>query len=621
MPKQNKTQQQNQPRQSSGADLSKSLIDLTPFRVTDHKWALLLLFVLPILLYLQSTTFGYVLDDKIVITDNAYTQQGISGISKIMTTESFEGYFKEQKVLVQGGRYRPLSIATYAIEQSLSRNNPQLSHWINLILYGLVGLLLYRLLFCFYPLKGRWWLSVPLVLSVLYVCHPIHVEAVANIKGRDEILAFGFGLLAMYYSIRSVAAKWSAVSLILLAVTYYLGVLSKENILTFLGVIPLMLLIFHRKDYKRIGIVFGVLMAVTLLYLVQRYQIIGFLINPEPVTDIMNNPFVGMSLAERLATITYTLGKYLSLILIPHPLTHDYYPYQIPIMTWGSPSVIVTLVLYLGATVLALVKHRVYPHLSFAWLFYVLTLLIVSNLLVSVGTFMNERFAFISSLGILWIVVHLLFYESGKWLSPKIATLICGVIATTFSIKTVTRVPVWKDAMSLNRAAVKVSTRSARSNSFMGTALFEQYKLATTREAKQELLDEADYYVQKALDIYPEYPNGNLMASGIAAETFRMDQDMTQLLASFEEILLRSPGTKYVGEFLPYYHDKPQYRDQALDFYGRVGEGLRQQNNYQWALHYLAIGNRIDQNHRRIRKAIASTYRDMGQEAKARQFD
>ena len=620
MSKKKKSQQPKKIKEKSQR-LRETLLDFSSFRFTDHKWALSILFVLPILLYIQSVNFGYVLDDKIVITDNAYTKKGIAGVPKIMTTESFEGYFEEQRVLVQGGRYRPLSIATFAIEHSVSKTNPRLSHWINIILYSIVGLLLYRLLFFFYPLTRRWWFSVPFVLSILYMVHPIHVEAVANIKGRDEIMAFGFGLLAMYLSLKSLVAKRSLLTLIGVAVTYYLGILSKENILTFLGVIPLMLYIFHRKDYKKIGIVFGVLFGVTILYLIQRYLIIGFLINPEPVTDIMNNPFVGMTLGERYATITYTLGKYLSLILIPHPLTHDYYPYQIPIMSWANPSVIISLLLYGCATILAIVKYRTYPHLSFAWLFYLLPLLIVSNLLVSVGTFMNERFAFISSLGILWIIVHLLFYESKRWLSPKTATLICGLIAIAFSVKTVLRVPVWENTMTLNRAAVKVSTQSARANSFMGTALFEQYKEASSGEEKKQLLIEADYYVDKALEILPNYGNANLMAAGIAAEQFRADRDFDKLLADFEEVLLRSPGTMYVGEYMPFYHEEPQYKERALEFYARVGEGLRKQRNYNWALHHLAIGNKINQNHRNIRKAIAATYRDMGEENKARQFD
>ena len=599
----------------------ETLIDFTAFRLKDHFWALLILFILPILLYIQSVNYGYVLDDKIVITNNAYTQEGISGVAKIMTTESFEGYFKEQRVLVQGGRYRPLSIATFAIEQSFSKNNPQLSHWINLLLYGFVGLLLYRILLFFYPVRSRWWLSVPFVLSVLYLVHPIHVEAIANIKGRDEIMAFGFGLLAMYFGLKSLATKQSILTLTLMAMTYYLGILSKENILTFLGVIPLMLYIFHRKEYRKIGVVFGILLGVTVLYLIQRYQIIGFLINPEPVTDIMNNPFVEMTIGERYATITYTLGKYLALILFPHPLTHDYYPYQIPIMSWVNPKVLITLIFYISITLLAILKHRVYPYLSFAWLFYLLTLLIVSNLLVSVGTFMNERFAFISSFGILWIIVHLLFYESKKWLNPKSSTLICGVIAIAFSIKTVLRVPVWENAMTLNRAAVKVSTQSARANSFMSTALFERYKNSTNAEEKKQLLTEADYYADKAIAILPNYGNANLMAAGIAAEQFRADKDFDRLLNEFEAVLLRSPATKYIGEYLPFYDKEPQYRDRALEFYGRVGNGLRKQGNYKWALHHLAIGNKIDQNHRSIRKAIAATYRQMGDEAKAQQFD
>jgi hypothetical protein len=68
------------------------------------KEAIILLFM-AFALYWMTLSYGYVLDDQIVITDNNYTKQGFKGIGKILSTESFEGYFGEQKDLVAGARY------------------------------------------------------------------------------------------------------------------------------------------------------------------------------------------------------------------------------------------------------------------------------------------------------------------------------------------------------------------------------------------------------------------------------------------------------------------------------------------------------------------------------------
>ncbi len=584
-------------------------------------WPFVIIMILGAVLYARCIPYGYVLDDKIVITENAYTKQGVKGLGKIFTTESFEGYFKEQRNLIQGGRYRPLSIATFAIEHSISPNNNRLSHTVNILLYILCGFLIYRLLLFFYPHRRNWWMTIPFVVTILYMAHPIHVEAVANIKGRDEILALLFGAISIYYAIRSIRAKSPIILLILMGLTYYLGVLSKENILSFLGVVPVLLYLFHRSDYKKIGSIFLILLAITIGYLVQRYVIIGFLIDSAPVTDVMNNPFVDMSSGERLATIMYTLGKYLLLIIFPHPLTHDYYPYQIPIMNWAKPSVWLSLLTYLGLTIYAVLRYRKQPHISFGWIFFLATIFLVSNLVISVGTFMNERFAFIPSLGILWMVIHLLMENGKQWIKPVLALGLCGVLFAGYSGKTFTRVPVWENAMTLNRAAVKVSTNSARANSFMGTALFNQYRVESDPIEKKRLLDEADIYIKRSLDIIPDYTSANVMAAGVAAENFRMKPDMDLLLLEFEKVVLQTPGIKYIDEYIPYYIDDSRYQGKILDFYARIGEQLRQQGDYRWALHHLAKGNKVDPNHPGIRKGIAATYRSMGDEAKARQFD
>ena len=101
----------------------------------------LILMLFPFLIYYKSFSFRYVLDDSVVITVNLFTKQGIKGIGKKNSTESFTGYFGEQKDLVQGARNRPLPIASFAVEYEIFGENPHLSHFINILLYGILGAL------------------------------------------------------------------------------------------------------------------------------------------------------------------------------------------------------------------------------------------------------------------------------------------------------------------------------------------------------------------------------------------------------------------------------------------------------------------------------------------------
>jgi hypothetical protein len=94
----------------------------------------LIIAALAFFLYAPSLRYGYVLDDQMVYVNNQYVQEGFAGIGKILSTESFAGFFGEQKNLLVGGRYRPLSIVTFAIEKGLFGQNAALSHVVNLLL-------------------------------------------------------------------------------------------------------------------------------------------------------------------------------------------------------------------------------------------------------------------------------------------------------------------------------------------------------------------------------------------------------------------------------------------------------------------------------------------------------
>ncbi|HFC00457.1 MAG TPA: hypothetical protein ENJ53_06590, partial [Phaeodactylibacter sp.] len=282
----------------------------------------LVLFFCAIVLYISTLRFDYVLDDIIVITDNDFTKKGFAGIKDIFTTESFQGYFGEQRDLVEGGRYRPLSIASFAVEYQFFGLNQAVSHFVNVLLYALLALLLFRVMALLFPIKKKkkWYYTLAFVSSLLFVLHPLHTEVVANIKGRDEILSL-MGALAALYSIIKYSKKEKRIYLLMGASCYFLALLAKENALTFLAIIPLSLYFFTKTKFKKIAISFVPLFGVALLYLLIRYRVIGyFLSSGSEITDLMNNPFYGISTGERLATAFYTLALYLKLLIFPHPL-------------------------------------------------------------------------------------------------------------------------------------------------------------------------------------------------------------------------------------------------------------------------------------------------------------
>ncbi|MBV6652333.1 MAG: hypothetical protein KI786_01165, partial [Mameliella sp.] len=89
-----------------------------PAWFTNQKLHLWGLFALSFLLYANTLGHDYALDDAIVIYDNMFVKDGISGIPGILSKDTFYGFFKEEgkAALVAGGRYRPFSLILFAIE-------------------------------------------------------------------------------------------------------------------------------------------------------------------------------------------------------------------------------------------------------------------------------------------------------------------------------------------------------------------------------------------------------------------------------------------------------------------------------------------------------------------------
>lgn len=585
---------------------SYSMLDFTPGFWGRHWKEAIIIPAMAFALYWMSMSYGYVLDDQIVITDNAYTKKGLGGIWEILSKESFAGYFGTQQDLVAGARYRPLSIVTFAIEQHYFKRNPFISHTINIALYGLLGLLMFRIFSILLPNKNQtvWALSIPFVTVMLYIFHPVHSEVVANIKGRDEIMTAIGALAALYFVLLYLSAR-KTVWLVLSGICMFLGLMSKENAITFLAVIPLTLYFFTKAKTKDIVITLMPSLIAAIVYISIRTSVIGYLLDSgKKIDDLMNDPFLEMNGTEKFATILYTLGEYIRLLIFPHPLTHDYYPYHVPIMNFGKPGTLISLAIYLG---LAYAFFKGWKSKSiYAWAigFFIATISIVSNFVFPVGTFMNERFIFISSIAFS-VVCGYVFYKYG-WSSEKPAikwgslALLIGVIGG-YAFKTYVRVPAWKNALSLNSQAVLVSKNSTRANCFMATALYELGRDTADLAERQKAFAEAEFFAQRSLAIYPEYLAANQIESGLIAERYNVDHNLDKLLKEYETIVRNKPQTEYIRQFLEYLN-KREDQQKLLDFYYKAGYEIlvKEKAMYPWAITYLKLGEQIGPNDPRI---------------------
>lgn len=482
----------------------------------NNKQIYLIFILCGFLLYGNTLQHEYTLDDAIVITDNNYTKKGFSGIWDQLKNDQFVGFYGEKKSLVSGGRYRPLSMVMFNIEYALFGENPTAGHLMNVLWYILNGILLFLTLQKVLPEKHnqKLWPSLAFTAAVLWFFHPIHTEVVANIKGRDEIMAFCGELLVLLFLFKYLD-KRKAVHLIWIASIYFLALLSKENAITWIAIYPIAIYFFKPEQIKKVIPAFGVLISTAVIWLFIRYQVVG-----EGISDVadslMNDPFLESSSSEKYATIVYTLGKYIQLLFFPHPLTYDYYPKHIPIVQWGNPYVLLSIVAYIALILISIKGFFKRQLPAFGILIFLITLSIASNLIFPIGAFMNERFIYVSSLGFCIIIAYLMVVvlpSRSKNLvkSKKLFQVIGITLLLLYAGKTISRNSVWKDNLTLATHDANISVNGAKSNVMAGGLLTEEAAKTQQPQRKRELLEKAIMHLDRAVKIYPEYVDALLL--------------------------------------------------------------------------------------------------------------
>ena len=600
-----------------------------PNWMTNQRWHAATLFLIGLLIYANTWSHDFAQDDAIVITENMFTKQGLAGISGILGNDTFFGFFKseEKKNLVAGGRYRPLSLVMFAVEYAIFGENPLVGHLINSILYALIGVVLYFLIRQWWPPKKHgmesYWLAMS--TAVLFAAHPLHTEVVANIKGRDEILTLLLSMLALLASLKGYQKKqwfWNLIA----GVSFFLALMAKENAITFLAVVPLTYYFFTKANYLKIGEQWLYFMVPAALFLYIRNSILGLSLGGDLSLELMNNPFlkwngtnyIPFTASEQWATILYTLGMYIWLLIFPHPLTHDYYPRHVEIMTFANWQVWLSLMVYVGLMGYALWGLRRKDPISYAILFFLATLSIVANIVFPIGTNMSERFMFMPSigfaLGISLLAYRLVFAKPPK-LVKSIHPLYMGLAAIVllYSVKTITRNQVWANNFTLFSSDIHTSPNSAKLRNALGGELLTQSGNVdeTTQKAYRT---EAIGHLKKAIEIHPKYKNAYLLLGN--AYNYLEQYDAS--LQAYDQALAIDPNymdatvnrgitlinagkpDQAIPVFQPLmdlYPEDPKYRDLLANAYRDLGQIYgEKRNDLTNALRYLQEADQIKPN-------------------------
>lgn len=581
------------------------------------------------LVYANTLGHNYVLDDYSLILENRITKQGISAIPEIFKTTYRHGY-----VMVDDEVYRPLSKAMFALEWELSPDNAFLGHLVNVILYALTGFILFITLHLF---TKNYLLSF--LASLLFIVHPVHTEVVANIKSRDEIACFLMLTVMLVYIYKYIESK-KVICILFAGISYFIAFLSKETAITFLAIIPMMLYFFTAEKTFSILKTTGFMLIPAVLFLLIRSKVVGAAV-PETVSIADNLLMAANSKSSQLATAFYILLLYLKILVFPHPLVFDYSYNQIPIMEATDWKFILSFVIHVALIVYAVMRFKKKDIFSFGILFYFITISLVSNLVIIIGSSMAERFLYIPSFGFCFILAAALvkifkaenvsvdsmgnFFR--KYSKPVIAAFVIGIL---FSVKTIARNTVWKDNLTLYLNDVELSPNSTRTHYYLGNYLTkpEQYGV-TDEKMKMVMLDSAISELQRSVAIYPRFAdawNQIGVAYGKKKDHARAEQNYKKAIEAnpTNSTVHNNIGTVYFetgrfNEAIQSFENALKYDPNYVDATANLGCTFGEVKQYDKAIQYLNRAVKLDPSFANGWYFLGITYRLQGNEAMAQQ--
>lgn len=505
-----------------------------PAWLYDFKIQAILIAALAIIFNINTVSNESAHDDLIVIVQNEYVLEGFAGIPEIFTKDAYDSYYRQYNSSNQlaGGRYRPLSILTFAIEQQFFGPIPEnkidsffnhtitfgvkdphekvllhdmhIRHFLSVLWFtASVIVLLYFLRYIVFRSNP----IMALLATIIFTIHPIHTEVIANVKSRDEIMSLLFLCLTFIYSFKyheSGNKKMLYASL----GCFLLAFLSKEYAITMMVLLPLSYYLFGKQTIQKSIMSTLPYLAVIAVYIVMRLQVVAPM-NEDSNHEILNNPYAFAVGNEKIATEISTTLNYLKLLIFPHPLSADYSYNQIPYKDFSHPQVWLSLFVHLGLIWAFFYYFKKRSLMCFAIGVYLFNLAMVCNIIFDIGATMGERLIYHSSVGFAIALAYFL-YKGMEKIKP--ASVGVGALATFMLViivlcgfKTIERNAEWKNDETLFNADLKTAPNSVMVNANVAASLIDKADFEKNDSLKRKDLFEGIKLLDKSIQLHPTY--------------------------------------------------------------------------------------------------------------------
>ena len=420
----------------------------------------LILLLVCFLLYGNTLKNDYGLDDEFVTGPKSHAKAGFKGIPKI---------FKSFHVNDESGNtyeYRPITKVTFAIEYQFFGENIKISHFINILLYFVCLMVLFKFLATLFKEYNRFTLfTIVLIFAFL----PVHSEVVASLKNRDVLLSFIFSFLCFRYVLKYFDTK-NLLFIVLALLFLILAFFSKFDVLPMLLVIPLTA--FQRKKIggKQIVMIVALFLISYLVFgLAKRGLLDKSQTQKVRIYQYFENPlYFNSTFSGKISAAFNSIGFYFRMLVLPDKMA-CYYGYNVL-----SLYSFVSIYALAGMLVIGFLGYNFYIRfkkpdlLWFGILFFSASISMYSNFVTPAVGVVADRFLFFASVGFSFIATYY-FYLKPKFNQCKsfkdlsAVQKVIGIVFIVMSFYFVyNRNKEWKNKLTLFEADVKKYPESVK---------------------------------------------------------------------------------------------------------------------------------------------------------------
>ena len=567
-------------------------------------------------------------DDPDYVTENTNIHDGITieGLKWAFTTRS-------------ESNWHPLTWMSHMLDCHLFELDPASHHLTNLLFHIANTLLLFAV---FKRMTGAIWQSA--FVAALFALHPAHVESVAWISERKDVLSTFFWLLTMAAYIGYVKHRqitWYLFTLLMFA----LGLMAKPMLVS----LPLVLLMLDYWPLNRIK------NRRTLYKLViEKLPFFALSVGSCIVTFFVQMKGGALSglgrvaLGLRVNNIVFSYARYIVKMIWPDDLAFFY-----PLPGYDLPMYKVVLsaifLLALSIFVIRLAKKRRY--LLTGWMWYIVTLIPVIGIVQVGQQAMADRYTYVPFTG-LFIIISWGFaqlIEKWKWRKIALSTLSLIVIVL-LAVSSRIQLSYWKNTITLCEHAIEVTEKNFIAHSLLSCALRDDgqmteavyhNKLAMQINprhpnpffnmgnilASQGKFDEAVYFFRKTLEIRPSFPGGYKHLG----KALLKQGNFTEAAYYYQKALTQSPldhevnngiGITYgrlamFDEAISYFAKAIEIKPDFAEAYVNLGRALAQQKKFDEAVSHLTEAARLEPNSANIHNKLAMTLSRSGKAGEA----